>query len=377
VKNNLGRTLLVLLAFVLLQAEDFTYKMTVDKNNPFVKEGIILTFDIQQTNKEVVLMFNFDLKQSDNYTFQRLDSKETDSYHNVQIRYEYLIYPLKAGKVDIAFELLKKITTDHSIAFSIAGDRDHVEGIETTDTKIDLPSVAIEVKPLPEGTRLVGDFTLAHHLKNKRVKPHEPLPLQVTIKGEGYPPVLDSILPHTGVFKRFTEPPLVKSLSTLNGTQNSVHYPMALSHDKSFTLPPIDIKAFNPKTEKSYMLSIPSQHFEIQTVNTDVLLDDVDVPEPFNIDFSWITTLLSYLIVFGAGYLSAIAFKWKRKQIQTSLPPLHHKIQKVVDEKQLLQLLMATDDKRFAPTIKKLESSLYGDDKINLNKIKQEAQGLL
>jgi len=38
---------------------------------------------------------------------------------------------------------------------------------------------------------------------------------------------------------------------------------------------------------------------------------------------------------------------------------------------------MATDDKRFTSSIEKLESSLYGDGKINLNKVKQDIPNVL
>jgi hypothetical protein len=377
VKNNLGKTILFLLTFTLLQAEDFTYEMKVNKRNPYVKEPLLLTLDIQQTNKEIVLMFNFDLKKSEKYSFQRLDSKESDSYHNVQIRYEYLIYPLQEGKIDIEFELLKRITTDHSIAYSFAGDRDHVGEIITTDTKVNLPHLPLQVKPLPEGTQLVGDFTLTHEIKTHQAKPYEPLPLQIYIDGEGYPPLLESVLPRGGAFTQFTEAPLVKSIASTKGAKHSVIYPMALSHDTSFTLPAIEIKAFNPETASSYMLSVPAQHFEIQSVDERALVDNVDAPEPFSMELSWMGDLLGYLIAFGAGFLTAITWKWQKKQYTISLHPLHEKIERTEDEKSLLQLLLAINDKQFSSYIKTLESSLYGDGKINFNKLKKEIQDQL
>lgn len=376
-KNNLGKTILFLLAFVLLQAEDFSYNFKVDKTHPYVKEAVILSLDIQQSNKDIVLLFTFDLKKSDKYQFQRLNIEETDSYHNAQIHYEYLIYPLKEGEIDLEFELLKKVTTDDSIAYSFSGDRDNIKGLVTTDTKVSLPPLRLKVKSLPEGTLFVGDFTLTHQFKTHKAKPHEPFPFQVHIEGQGYPPLLESILPKEGTFTRFTERPLVKSIATSKGTQNSVSYPMALSHAKSFTLPTITIKAFNPKTETSYFLSVPSQHFDIEEIPKDTLIDSHDTPKPFSMDWSWLINLLSYLIVFGAGYLSALAWKWQKKKVQRSLHPLHEKITNCKDERMLLQVLMATDDKRFTPSIQKLEASLYGDGKINLNKVKQEAQDLI
>jgi hypothetical protein len=247
----------------------------------------------------------------------------------------------------------------------------------TTDTKVSLPSFPLAVKSLPEGTLLVGDFTLTHQVKTHTAKPHEPLPLQIHIKGHGYPPLIDTLLPKEGSFTRFTESPLIKSVASSQGTQNEVNYPMALSHAQSFTLPSMHIKAFNPRTETSYLLSVPSQHFEIKEVPQETLLDPQDKPKPFSMDWSWLTGLLGYLVVFGAGYLSALAWKWKKKKVHKSLHPLQEKITKCQDTKTLLQVLMATGDKRFAASIEKLEGSLYGDGKMNLNKVKQEAQDLI
>lgn len=377
-KNNLGRISLslfiFLLSFITLQAEDFTYRFNADHPTPYVKEPVILTLDLNQTNHDVVLLFNFSIDKSEDYTFQRLDIKETDSYHNAKIHYVYLIYPLKSGDINITFSLLQKVTTDDSVAYSFSGDRDNVKGLVTTDTQIKLPPLQLKVKALPDGAALVGNFTLTHDIKKHHAKAYEPLPFQVSIIGEGYPPLLDTLLPTEGNFTRFTEKPIVKSIATRKGTQSTVTYPMALSHSQSFTLSPIVIKAFDPKTEKSYTLEIPEQDFEIEKVAAQSLVDKVDSPDVLKEDWSWLSTLLGYIVVFTAGYLTALSWKWKKKQSQKTSHPLVQKIQSCKDEKALLQVLIAADSKRFTSGIEKLESSLYGNGKINLNKVKQEAE---
>jgi hypothetical protein len=378
VKNNLGsislRFLFFFLSVITLQANDFTYTFHIDKQNPYVKEPVILTLDLNQTNHDVVMLFNFNIMKSEDYTFQRLDIQETDTYHDAKVRYLYLLYPLKSGDINITFDLLQKTTTDESIAYSFSGDRDNVKGMVTTDTKVNLPPLQLRVKSLPAGTVLVGDFSLTHLIKKQKAKAYEPLPLQVSIKGRGYPPLLDSLLPEEGNFTRFTEKPIVTSFSNAKGTQSTVTYPMALSHTQSFTLSPIVLKAFNPKMEKSYVLKVPAQTFEIQRVDTHTLVDKVDSPDVLQEDWSWIRTLLSYIIVFAAGYLTALSWKWKKKQSQKAHDPLIQKIQSCKDEKTLLQVLMAADSKRFNSSVEKLERSLYGNGKINLTKVKKEAE---
>ena len=376
-KNNLGSLILFyLFSFslfsLMLHAEDFTHTFHVNKTHPYVKEAVILTLDLNQTNPDKVLLFNFDLAKSDAYTFQRLDIQETDSYHQARVHYVYLVYPLKSGTVNISFKLLKKVTTDDSVAYSFSGDRDNVKGLVTVDTDVKLPALQLNVQALPENTLLVGDFNLTHSIKKHQAQAHEPLPIQVNISGKGYPPLLNTLLPQEGNFTRFTEQPVLKSIVTMQGSQSTVTYTMALSHVQSFTLSPIEIKAFDPHTRKSYLLTIPQQHFDITTSKESELVDLIDSPVLLKEDWSWLRTFFGYIVVFAAGYLSALSWKWTKNQRKKEANPLKIKIQDCSNEKALLQLLMSIEDKRFTSSIEKLEASLYGDGKMNFKKVKQD-----
>ena len=377
VNHNLGKILIFLLSFIVLHAEDFNYTFHVDNKSPYVKEAVLLTLDLNQTNHDVVLLFDFDLAPSDNYSFQRLNIKETDSYHNAKVHYVYLVYPLVSGDVKLHFTLTQKATTDESVAYSFSGDRDNVKGLVTTNTKVMLPPLVLPTKVLPKGTKLVGDFTLTHKVKRQQAKAYEPLPLQVTIQGLGYPPLLDSLLPKEGNFTRFTEKPIVHSATSDKGTQSTIIYPMAFSHSESFTLNTHAIKAFNPKTEKSYKLTLPAQHFDITKVEKAHLLDKTNVPKVLEAKGEWLTwlgALFTYLLVFMAGYLSALTFKWGKRKQTLQDNPLKVKIQNANDERALLQILMSTDSERFKSSIEKLEASLYAHGKINFRQVKQEAE---
>lgn len=364
--------LIFLLATLVLQAKDFDYSFSIDKKNPYVKEAVLLTLELNQTNHHKTLLFNFDLKPSDSYSFQRLKSNKSGANHHVREQYAYLIYPLRSGDINITFELEKKVTSDDSSSYSFSGGRDIVMQLVTVNTSVALPPITLKVKALPEDTLLVGDFNIAYSIKKHEAKAYEPLPFQVTIEGKGYPPLLDTLLPKDGNFTRFTEKPIVNSQTSTQGTQNTVTYPIALSHNKSFELPPIVVKSFNPQTAKSYELVIPAQSFNITQPDVTTLIDNVDSPEALKVDWSWLSTLLSCFIVFVVGYLSSLSWKWKKRPLSKKDSPLKSKIQNCKDEKALLQVLMAADSKRFASSIEKLEASLYGNGKINVNKVKKE-----
>jgi hypothetical protein len=372
-KNSLGKVIIFLLMLSVLYAEDFSYEIKVDNQTPYQKEGIVLSLELNQTNPDIVLFFNFDIKKSEDYDFTRLDSIENDTHHDVHVKYLYLLYSLKSGNVNIEFNLIKKVTNDESIAYSYSGDRDNVKGLVTQDTKITLPPLHLEVKSLPKGTLLVGDFKLKESIKQYHAKAYEPIPFNITFIGEGFPPLVDPILPKEGNFTRFTEKPEVHSRATKTGYQNRIIYPMALSHTENFTLNPILFKSFNPKTEKSYMLTIPTQHFEIKKVAVTELVDRENSPSTQKTDWSWIGELFSYLLVFIAGYITATSLKWQRKKSPKEPTSLEIKIKKSKDKKELLQLLLASQDKKFASTIEELERGLYHGKKINFNILKKSA----
>ncbi len=380
-KNSLGKAVLVLLCTLWLHAEDFKHHFTLSQSTAYIKEAVIMTLDLNQTNRDKVLFFQFTLKKSPDYEFHRLNVKETGENIAAKVHYEYLIYPLRSGNIVLHFNLIQKATTEENLAYSFSGDRDNVKGLTTVDTKIDLPPLTLKAKALPKGTSLVGDFSLTHSLKTNKAKAYEPLPFQVTIKGSGYPSLLKDLVPENNHFTLFKEKPIVNAVNSSHGTTSTVIYPMALSHSKSFDLGSIVLKAFNPKTKKSYELTIPKQYFDISKVDVKSLIDKIDSPKPLQSAWSWfatiLTSLLSYLVVFAAGYLTAISLKWKKKSTAQTSDPLKEKIEACKDEKALLQLLMATDSKQFALSIEKLEASLYGEGQTSFKKIKEEMYRLL
>lgn len=376
-KNNLGKRLfrvilLCMIAAPFVFAEDFKYHLHVDTHTPYVKEPLLLTFDLNQTNHDVVLLFDFDLDRSKDYIFHRVSLKEEESrYHDVKIKYHYLIYPLKSGDLNITFTLVKKVTTDASVAFRLSGDRDNIHKLVTKDIPISIPPLQLKVKPLPDKIDLIGNFTLQYEIKKHHAQAFEPIPFQVRIKGDGYPPAFETLLPPGGGFNRFSEKPIRQKTITQENTHNEVIYSMALSHDKDFSLPPLMLRAFSPKTEQTYTLEIPAQTFKIASVPTQKLVDTTDHPKPIREDWSWLQMLWRYTIVFLTGFLTALLWKWEKKKRAVDSISLEAKIKATKNAKALLQLLIATNRNDLVSFVEALEKGVYGAENIHFSTIKQ------
>jgi hypothetical protein len=360
----------------LVYGGDFTYKFTLSKTDPYIKEAVIMKLDLVQTDHSKVILFKFTPRKSDAYIFHRIGVKEEDAYHAAKIHYTYLFYPLKSGKVEIHFDLLEMVTTDEKVAYSFSGDRDNVRSLNKTDIPIDLPTLTLQVKPIPKGTDLVGHFTLNYKFKKDQAEAYEPIPLSITIKGDGFPPLLKHIIPTQEDVTLFEEPPVIHTVNSDRGSRSTVMYDYAISAKKSFDLPETTIHAFDPAMAKRYTLTIPQKHFEITQPKLRELLDDTDAPEPIAHSWSWLLKLLGCLVVFSAGFLSAKLIRWHRAHYQSEGEErFREEVREAADHKVLLSLLLATDTQKYAKSIARLEQSIYGKKPVPLKAIKNALLG--
>jgi len=376
VKHNLGK-LWLLCSIVFLYAEDFSYAIHSEKQDAYLKEGIYLSVDFNQTNPDMILLFQFAIDKNKDYKVYSLHAKNNDTLHHTMRHNSYIIYPLRTGDINITFSLTKRITDDAKVAHFASGDRDDFKKLETKDIPIALPPLTLHVKPLPKGTQLIGDFTLKSTIQAHEAEAYAPIAMHVTITGEGYAPTLSKLLPDIPHVKYFRQNPILKRIPLKQALHYTVEYTEALASKQNFTLPSTSYQVFNPKTEKSYLLTISEQNFTIHTPDKESLVDNVDTPAVAKVDWSWLPYALQYLLVFFSGVLSAWAWKWQKKATQTKQQPLIHKIRETKEARQLLQLLLAQDSKRFAKSIESLEKALYQDGKINLSKVKKEAIDLI
>ena len=375
--HSLGKTILILLFTCIMYAEDFTYTPHIETHNPYVKEPVLLSIDLKQTNPNKVLLFQFSVNPNKAYKIHQIKGIIDNTLHHKKHHYLYELYPLKSGDINITFSFIKRVTTDAKVRFFASGDRDDFKKLQTKDFPIALKSIELHVKPLPKNIEFIGDYKLDYKIKTHQAEAFVPIPMTITITGKGYPPVVKNIIAKNEHFKQFTENPEIHNVPTPTGTQYTVNYITALSAGKNFTLPNTKLKAFNPKTQKEYFLEIPEQNFTIKTVNTGSLVDKTDTPKPFKIDLSNLSKFFGYLITFIAGYFTAILWKREGTNSLIEVNPLKEKIISCNDAKSLLRVLMAADSKKFALIIEALEDGLYKEGSLNLKKLKTQAMEIL
>lgn len=361
-KKILGNLITLILFSIPSMAQDFKHKFSINKNDPFVKEGVIFTASFEQTNKNIVLMFDFDLQKSKDYTFKRIDVKQSEEYHDLKVEYKYLIYPLRSGDININFKLTKKVTTDESVAYSFSGDRDNIKGLVTKDTDVYLDPLKIEVKTIPTKTQIVGDYKISYKLNKTSALAYEPINLSIFIEGDGFPIDINPYSFNNSEFKTFTQKPIFKD--------NKYIYSYAFSHNNSFTIPKVEVKAFNPKNNNEYILSVKEQQIDISSASHNNLTDKSDSPKPFNLDLSQYIEIIKYILIFILGVITHKVFQNFKSHKQDMKSILKSKINEASTHKELLKILISQNNPKYKESIQQLESSIYGSQQISLKQIK-------
>ena len=364
---------LLLLTFQMLHAqEDVAYSFHLSTTTPYKGEAVLLDVNISQLDHSKVMLFKFTLKNSKDYTFHQIGLEEREKYHDLRHEYSYLIFPKKSGEVKLVFEMVKSLTDDDKVTYSISGDRDSVKRLEKEDIEVHLKPMLLKVKALPKGVDLVGDFKLTHTLDKQETDAFDPVNFKVELKGRGYVEPFE-ILKERKHYRLFHQAPNIKRFYIKEGATTTIKWEYALSAKESFTLPAIELKAFNPKNKMLYSLKIPEYKIKVKSVKKENLLDSEDVPTISKpIDWAWWRWLFSYIFVFIAGFLMPRdLFKRKKVMTKSNEAILEEKIKRAKSHKELLEILLLENDGRFTKAVSVLEGVVYGKENLSLGKIKE------
>lgn len=227
---------------------DLFLRMTLDKNEAYVGEQVMLT---------IHLYSRIDLSTVDSVTMPKLDGflsqdfktptqlmSEQRIISGVAYR-EYLlrqkaIFPLKAGSV-----VIEPAEADITTGLIFAGHRVHRKGNE----------LKLTVRNLPPGpaTTIVGRWRLSREISQTEVNLGEPVQVKLTLEGRGnlqgvqLPPL--TAPPSFKMFDPETSDRPSSSRTHVGGTR-VIEYTLVPQQTGTFTLPAVSVPYFDPDTRK-------------------------------------------------------------------------------------------------------------------------------
>jgi hypothetical protein len=372
-KNNLGRVLFGFLSLTLSlfssSLADFT--LTANKTNPFVKEAIAVTFKTKQTDSSDVMFFFLQPKESPNYKIILLKKSSQElNYHNKEAIFEYLLFPLKSGNIEVDFNFIIKVASDAAVAQVYEGSRDNVKWIETDNTNVTLQPLKLHVKKLQHRVDLVGDFTLSSNIDKKSANAYDNINLTYKLQGIGYDAIKIEPLEKikgTEIFKDIIKQ---KNSATKDGYKIQREFNYAIVSEKSFTVPSKKITCYSPKKAKYYSLQTKEYNIDIKPLERSELIDKRDFPKPTSSYTENMKHFFIYLLIFIAGYITAkVKLPLPKRATQN-----YKDIKESKDAKELLYILMHTyQDKKLERFYAPLEDIVYNKKSAkDFKKIKKE-----
>lgn len=361
-KKNLGKVLfllLILLQSVLVAGPLATYKLYANKTEGFVKEPIEITFVAQQKDYDNFMFFFVKPKQSDDYTITLLSKKtKENAYHNNTATFTFVLFPLKAKKINIDFDFFVKTSSDNAVARAYVADHDEGRGIDGDISNISVKALSLKIKNLSKDVDLVGNFQLKSTIDKQHINQYDNVNLNYKLYGIGYN---DSI----ALLKDIKDADIFSDIQnsspklTKDGYKIDRDYTYAISAKQDFTIPSLTLQAYSPTKKEFYTLKTQSYKIEVTKINHDTILDKEESPaKQESINFQSFKNFFIYLFIFASGYLFAkltqkelFSFK-KTKKFQD--------IRESSNPKELILILLDRynnrDTKKF---IKELEAIIY------------------
>ncbi|MBU1659736.1 BatD family protein [bacterium] len=219
----------------------------------------------------------------------------------------------------------------------------------------------IDVKPLPEGVDLVGDFKITASADKNVINVNEAVNVLVSVEGIGNLEDIQTFKPYIAQVNVFDE--------KIDIQNSKLSQKMAFVAERDFKIPPFSLRYFNPKTKE--IKTISTQEINIQVKGTkpqeeltikresSAQSEKIQVISEGKISFLWVS--LAFVLGLACGILLIIFKVWKifKREKQSSI-----KEPKVL----LVKLLPYKNDAQVKKIVDILEKNIYSNEKLEIDK---------
>jgi hypothetical protein len=233
----------------------------------------------------------------------------------------------------------------------------------------------IDVKPLPQGVNLVGDFKISATLDKNEAAANDAVNLTLRVTGSGNFEDISHLKPFIDGVNVFEEDATSKGFIE-NGIYRGVwQQKMAFVSDHDYTIPPIELKYFDPKSKTLKTVTTKALHVKIKGAPQKkeqplkIERSSGDQPAPVSQEgasnttpsYLWIISLVGG-VVLGVLIMLVPWKNWrKEKDFSTTL--------NIRDEKSVLNFLINfMDDPEVSAMVKLLEAKLYEGKSVTIDK---------
>ena len=360
----------------------YDLSISVDKNEVYVGEAIEFTLKFKyKKNLEIV---NLDYKKPtfENFWVKELkpQEKQDNFIEYVEQEIKYLLFPQKEGIVDLDAVRIDVVTVKNNYngGFYLS--------TPTVSTPVYSNKLKLNIKALPQGINLIGDFKIKSTIDKTAVKQGEAVSFKLYVDGRGNIDDLDEIalkIPSATIYDN----PAKKEYDLKNnlyGGSYSKIYSIVAKND--FTIPSVEIKYFDPNTKQIKIVKTKSYDIKVEAI--EVKNSTLEVQEVKKVVKEKVTVvkidqnekILYFIIGLCSGIFVVIIYLLikNRKKTKTETP-LIKLVKKSKSPDELFKVLVVyiNIDEELDKIIYKLENlsfSEYKEEKKNILKTLNELE---
>ncbi len=357
-------------------SRDFRIEIEASKSSVMVGEPLSVVMKFYRKSNLDVKKLDYAPPRFTNFEVNDKESKEK-SYRDgnfIVQELSYKIYPKKDGNLTISPAVIK-------VATPASNTRDMFRLFAPVKwNKAVSNSIDIEVRPIPNGASLVGEFDIFTTIDKQKVDANKPVKLQIQISGNGSLDTLREINYNIDGITMFSDDADIKSSFKKDGSIVSRYKKsFVFIADSNFTIPSQEIIFYNRAKAKLDKLIIPE--YKIEVVGGEAKISSVvtkaQPPKVIIKEVEKHTELSQLILFFMLGVISTLALlyiiplvkNYKRENFYTNekaLKILYANIEKSLEIEEIVRDLYAQksgdksikiDKKRVKEIIDEIEKS--------------------
>ncbi len=336
---------------------DFELTLSSDKKELYVGETFDVTLTFKQKNDVSAVDSEFTPPELKGLWVRKESEPKRyqDDKHTVT-KVVYRVAPQRAGALKI---------TKAQMRVASRNSRENSWGawIPTLKWKTYFSNeLNLDVKPLPSGVDLVGNFTINTTLQKREIKANEALNVIVEVQGEGNLEDVKSFKQNVDGAAVFDEKRVI------SGTK--LTQKIAFVAERDFVVPAFSLSYFDTRTKEIKTISTKEIPVKVKNgkVTEELVLkkNSIDESAEIKTKSSDEYDKLNYILIFVFGLIIGILAMFFKEKIKFKNSK---KSDFANDQKTLLmKLLPYKDDLEVKETIEILEGKIYSNLEINLDK---------
>jgi hypothetical protein len=347
------------------QGDDVVFSLKLSKNKAYTGEAIYATYTFAYKVGTKILDVDLKPLAINHFWIKQLDgTKPIEENGYIKQTVNYILFPQLQGKQTIPSQILK-------VAVQPLG------AFYPQWKKIASNEETIDVKALPDGLNVQGNYTIEAFVDNTTIKVNEPVNLTIKIKGKGN---IDDIEPIKLNFDDqivYSSKPQINTNIKNNIYQGNFIQKVSIISDKSYTIPAIKFRYFD--IIKNKIITIKTKPIDINVegkqdlvapviqtkhiqANTPPQIKTIIKKENSNVKYIYLVAglLIGGLIVF---------FITKSKPNKYNDIEIVTRIKKAKNDKALYEVLLPySSDMFIKPFMKELENNIYNSAKNKIDK---------